>query len=125
MRVISLQLMLLQQAIHKLPSLSSHHHHHCNLLIPETSSQKGDSTPNNNMTLGRSPKLVQSITLYQSQSTYTEEYPTFEAFLSFMPLNFLCEKQIMNLISIFCNNCACARVKYIFFIGLRSSKKME
>jgi hypothetical protein len=96
MWVISLQLMLLQQAIHKLPGLSSHRHHHCNLLIPEA------STPNNNVTSGRSPKLVQSIALYQSQSIYTEEYPTFEAFLFFMPFYFLCEKQIMkSLISIF------------------------
>jgi hypothetical protein len=32
------------------------------------------------------------IALYQSRSTYTEEYPIFEAFLSFMPFYFLCEK---------------------------------
>jgi hypothetical protein len=50
-------------------------HHHCNLVIPEASSQKGASTPNNNVTSGRSPKLVQSIVLYQNQSTYTEQYP--------------------------------------------------
>jgi hypothetical protein len=102
MWAINLQLLLLQQAIHKLPGLSSHRHHQCNLLIPEASSQKGANTPNNNVTLGRSPKLVQSIALYQSQSTYTDEYPTFEAFLSFMPFYFLCEKQIMkSLISFF------------------------
>jgi hypothetical protein len=75
---INLQFLLLRQAIHKLPGLSSHCHHHCHLLIPEASSQKGASTPNNNATSGRSPKLVQSIALYQSRSTYTEEYPTFE-----------------------------------------------
>jgi hypothetical protein len=74
----NLQLLLLRQAIHKLLGLSSHLHHHCNLLIPEASSQKGASTPNNNMTSGRSPKLVQSTTLYQNQSTYIEQYPTSE-----------------------------------------------
>jgi hypothetical protein len=130
MWAINLQLLLLRQAIHKLPGLSYHRHHHCNLLIPKASSQKGASTPNSNVTSGRSPKLVQSTGLYQSQSTYIEEYPTFEALLSFMPFYFLCEKQIMkNLISIFCNNRACTRVKYIFFMGLRSSndvsKKVE
>jgi hypothetical protein len=52
--------------------LSFHRHHHCNLLIPEASSQKGTNTPSNNVTSGRSPKLVQSIILYQNQSTYTE-----------------------------------------------------
>jgi hypothetical protein len=64
MWAINLQLLLLRQAIHKLPGLSSHHHHHCNLLIPEASSQKGASTPNNNVTSGRSLKLVQSTALY-------------------------------------------------------------
>ena len=58
MWAINLQLLLLWQAIHKLPGISFHHHHHCNLLIPGVSSQKGASTPNNNVTLGRSPKLV-------------------------------------------------------------------
>jgi hypothetical protein len=70
----NLQLLSLRQAIHKLLGLSSHRHHHCNLLIPEASSQKGASTYNNNVTLGRSLKLVQSIVLYQNQSTYTEQY---------------------------------------------------
>jgi hypothetical protein len=51
--VINLQLLLLRQVIHKLPSPSSHYHHHCHLLTPEASSQKGTST-----TSGRSPKLV-------------------------------------------------------------------
>jgi hypothetical protein len=65
MWAINLQLLLLRQAIHRLLGLSSHHHHlNCNLLIPEASSQKGASTPNNNVTLGRSLKLVQSIVLY-------------------------------------------------------------
>jgi hypothetical protein len=45
MWAINLQLLLLRQAIHKLPGLSSHSHDHCNLLIPEASSQKGASTP--------------------------------------------------------------------------------
>jgi hypothetical protein len=121
--VINLQLLLLRQVIHKLPDLSSHRHHHCNLHIPEASSQKGASTPNSNVTSGRSPKLVQSTTLYQSQSTYIEKYPTFEALFSFMPFYFLYEKQIMmSLVSISCNNSACTRMKYIFFIDLRSSK---
>jgi hypothetical protein len=77
MWAISLQLLLLRQAIHKLPGLSSHHHHHCNLLIPKASSQKGTNIHNNNVTSGRSPKLVQSTTLYQNRSTFIEEYPTF------------------------------------------------
>jgi hypothetical protein len=86
--VINLQLLLLRQVIHKLPGLISHRHHHCNLLIPEASNQKGASTPNNNVTSGRSPKLVQSTALYQSQSTYIEKYPTFEALLSFYAILF-------------------------------------
>jgi hypothetical protein len=90
MWAINLQLLLLRQVIHKLPGLSSHCHHHCHLLIPEASSQKGTNMPNSSTTLGRSPKLVQSIALYQNQSIYTEEYPTFDVLLSFMPfyLNF-------------------------------------
>jgi hypothetical protein len=68
----NLQLLLLRQAIHRLRGLSSHRHHYCNLPIPEVSSQKGSSTPNNKENSGRSPKLVQSIVLYQNQSTYTE-----------------------------------------------------
>jgi hypothetical protein len=117
--VINLQLLLLWQVIHKLPGPSSHYHHHCHLLISKASSQKGTSTPNSSATLGRSPKLVQSTTLYQSQSIYTEEYPTFDVLLSFIPLYFLCEKQVMkNLISISCNNCAYIKVKYIFVIDL-------
>jgi hypothetical protein len=127
---INLQLMLLRQVIHKLPGPSSHYHHHCHLLIPEASSQKGTSTPNSSATSGRSPKLVQSITLYQNRSIYTEEYPIFDVLLSFMPFYFLCEKRVMkNLISISCNNCVCNRVKYIFLMDLRSlkdvSKKVE
>jgi hypothetical protein len=72
----NLQFLLLRQAIHRLPGLSSHRHHHCSLHIPEASSQKGASTPSNNVTSGRSPKFVQSIVLYHNQSTYTEQYPT-------------------------------------------------
>jgi hypothetical protein len=77
MWAINLQLLLLRQAIHKLPGLSSHRHHHCNLLIPKASSQKGANIHNNNVTLKRSPKLVQSTTLYHNRSTFIEEYPTF------------------------------------------------
>jgi hypothetical protein len=94
--VINLQLLLLRQVIHKLPGPSSHYHHHCHLLIPEASSQKGTSTPNSSATSVRSPKLVQSIALYQNQSIYTDEYPTFDVFLSFMPCYFLCEKLCFN-----------------------------
>jgi hypothetical protein len=74
---INLQLLLLRQAIHKLPGPSFHCHHHCHLLIPKASSQKGASTTNSNATSERSPKLVQSTTLYQNRSTFIEEYPTF------------------------------------------------
>jgi hypothetical protein len=56
MWAINLQLLLLRKAIHMLPGPSSHCHHHCNLLIPKASSQKG--APNNNVTSGRSSKLV-------------------------------------------------------------------
>jgi hypothetical protein len=123
MWAINLQLLLLGQVIHKLPGLSSHCHHHCHLLIPEANSQKGTSMPSSSATSGRSPKLVQSTALFQSRSIYTEEYPTFDVLLSFMPFYFLCEKQVLkNLISISCNNCAYTRVKYIFLIDLRSSK---
>jgi hypothetical protein len=123
MWAINLQLLLLRQAIHKLPGLSFHRHHHCHLLIPKASSQKGASTPNSNVTSGRSPKLVQSTTLYQNRSTYTEEYPTSEVLLYFMPFYFLCEKQVMkNSVLISYNNFAYTRMKYVFFINLRSSK---
>jgi hypothetical protein len=81
----NLQLLLLRQAIHKLPGLSFHCHHFCHLLILKASSQKGTNTLNNNVTLGKSLKLVQSTTLYQNRSTFTERYPTSEALLSFMP----------------------------------------
>jgi hypothetical protein len=121
MWAINLQLLSLRQVIHKLPSLSSHCHHHCHLLIPEASSQKGTNTPNNSATSGRSPKLVQSTTLYQRRSICTEEYPTFDVLLNFMPFYFLCEKKVRkNIISISCNNCAYTRVKYIFLMDLRS-----
>ena len=117
MWAINLQLLLLRQAIHKLPGLSSHCHHHCHLLIPKA------STLNSNTTSGRSPKLVQSTALYQNRSTYTEEYPTSEVILSFMSFYLLYEKQVMkNSVSISCNNSAYTRMKYIFFIYLRSLK---
>jgi hypothetical protein len=72
MWAIILQLLLLRLAIHKLPGHSSHPHHHCNRLIPEASSQKGASTLNSNGSLGRNPKLAQSIVLCQNQSTFIE-----------------------------------------------------
>jgi hypothetical protein len=96
MWAINLQLLLLRQAIQKLPGPSSHRHHHCNLLIPEASSQKGANTPNNNVTSGRSPKLVQSTALYQNQSTYTEQYPASEILLFSMPFCFLYKEQAMK-----------------------------
>jgi hypothetical protein len=92
----NLQLLLLRQATHKLPGPSSHRHHHCNPPIPEASSQKGASTPNNNVTSGRSPKLVQSTALYQNQSTYTEQYPTSEILLSSMPFRIVNKEQAMK-----------------------------
>jgi hypothetical protein len=96
MRAINLQLLLLRQAIHKLPGLSSHHHHHCNPLILEASSQKGANTHNSNVTSGRSLKLVRSIAPYQNRSTYTEQYPISEIFLLFTPFCFLYEEQAMK-----------------------------
>jgi hypothetical protein len=96
MWAINLQLMLLRQAIHKLLGLSFHHHHHCNLIIPEASNQKGANTPNNNVTSGRSPKLVQSTTLYQNQRTYSAQYPTSEILLFSMPFCFLYKEQAMK-----------------------------
>jgi hypothetical protein len=90
MWAINLQLLLLRQAICKLLGLSFHCHHHCHLLMPKASSQKGASTLKSNVTSGRSPKLVQSTTLYQNRSTYTEEYPTSEVLLSFMPFFTFC-----------------------------------
>jgi hypothetical protein len=124
--VINPQLLLLRQVIHRLPGPSSHYHHHCHLLAPEASSQKGTSTLNSSATLGRSPKLVQSIALYQNRSIYTEKYPTFDVSLYFMPFYFFYEKQVMkNLISISCNNCACIRVKYTFLTDFRSSKDVS
>jgi hypothetical protein len=108
---INLQLLLLRRAIHKLPSLSSHRHHHCNLFIPVASSQKGASTLNSNVTSGRSPKLVQSTTLYQNQSTYTKQYPTSKILLLFTPFCFLYEEQVMkNIVLISCNDFACTRM---------------
>jgi hypothetical protein len=92
----NLQLLLLWQAIHKLLGLSSHRHHHCSLPIPEASSQKGANTPNNNVTSWRSPKLVQSIVLYQNQNTYTEQYPSFEILLPSRLFYFLNKEQAMK-----------------------------
>jgi hypothetical protein len=92
---INLQSLLLQQAIHKLLGLSFHRRHRCSPLISEAISQKGVHTPSNNVTSGRSPKLVQSIVLYQNRSTYTERYPTSEMLLSSMSFCFLNKEQVM------------------------------
>jgi hypothetical protein len=81
---IILQLPLLRLAIHRLLGHSSHLHHHYNRPIPEVSSQKGASTPNNNVNSGRNPKLAQSTVLCQNQSTFIKRYPTSEILLCFM-----------------------------------------
>jgi hypothetical protein len=47
-------------------------------IYTRSQQQKDASAPNNNVTSERSPKLVQSIALYQNQRTYTEQYPTSE-----------------------------------------------
>jgi hypothetical protein len=96
MWAINLQPLLLRQAIHKPPGPSSHLHHHSNLPIREASSQKGASIPNNNVTSGRSPKLVQSTAMYQNQSTYTKQYPIFETLLFSMSFCFLYQEQAMK-----------------------------
>jgi hypothetical protein len=92
----NMQLLLLRQAIHKLLGLSSHRHHHCNLPILEASSQKGINIPNNNETSGSSPKLIQSIVLYQNQNTYTEWYPDSEILLPSRLFYFLNKEQAMK-----------------------------
>jgi hypothetical protein len=83
MWAIILQLLLLRLAIHKLLGHNSHPHHHYNQSIPEASSQKGTSTLNSNENSGRNPKLAQSTVLCRNQSTFIEEYHTFEKFLIF------------------------------------------
>jgi hypothetical protein len=92
----NLQLLLLRQAIHKLLGLNSHRHHHYSLSIPEASSKKGVSIPNSNMTSGRSPKLVQSIVLYQNQNTYTERYLASETLLLSRLFYFLNKEQAIK-----------------------------
>jgi hypothetical protein len=96
MSATNLQLLLLRQAIHKLLGLSSNRHHYCNLLILEAISQKDASTPNNNVTSGRSLKLVQSIVLYQNQSTYTKQYPASQILLLSRLFYFLNKEQVMK-----------------------------
>jgi hypothetical protein len=84
MWAIILHLLLLWLAIHRLPGHNSHPHHHYNRPISEVSSQKGASTPNNNVNSGRNPKLAQSTVLCQNQSTFIERYPTPEILLCSM-----------------------------------------
>jgi hypothetical protein len=88
MWAIILQLLLLRLAIHRLPGHSYHPHHHYNRPIPEVSSQKGTSTPNNNVNSGRNLKLAQSTVLCQNQSIFIERYPTSEILLCFMSFCF-------------------------------------
>ena len=95
MWAIILQLLLLWLAIHRLPGHSSHPHHHCNQPIPEASSQKGASTPNNNRSLGRNPKLAQSTILCQNQSTFIKRYPTPENTFMFYVILFFNKEQSM------------------------------
>jgi hypothetical protein len=78
MWAIILQPLLLQLAILRLLGLNFHRHHRCNLHIPEAYSQKGTSTLNINANSGRNPKLVQSIALCRSQSTFIKKYPPSE-----------------------------------------------
>jgi hypothetical protein len=78
MWAITLQLLLLRLAIHRLLGLSFHRHQHCNLHIPEASSQNGASTLSSNVNSGRNPKLVQSTVLCQNQSTFIKRYPASE-----------------------------------------------
>jgi hypothetical protein len=64
---------LLRQVILMLLGLSyHHHHHHWRLTWFIISSQKGIARRNNNMTLGRSPKLAQSMSLCPNQDTFTK-----------------------------------------------------
>jgi hypothetical protein len=95
MWVIILQLLLLRLAIHRLPGHNSHPHHHYNRPIPEASSQKGASTPNNNGSSGRNPKLAQSTVLCQNQSTFIERYPTLEILFLFYFILFFNKEQLM------------------------------
>jgi hypothetical protein len=86
--------MLLRQVILKIPGPSSRYHHHYRLLTPEASSQKGTHAHSSSVIIGRNPKLVQSTVLCWNQSISTEEYPTLNVPLSFMPFYFLYEKQV-------------------------------
>jgi hypothetical protein len=72
MWAITLQLLLLRLAIHRLPGHNSHPYHHYNRPTPEVSSQKGASTPSNNGSSGRNPKLAQSTLLCQNRSTFID-----------------------------------------------------
>jgi hypothetical protein len=66
---------------------------------------------------------MNSLLIFRVYSTYTEQYPTSEILLPFMPFYFLYEEQVMkNLVLISCNDSACTRMKYIFFTDSRSSK---
>jgi hypothetical protein len=88
MWAIILQLLLLRLVIHRLLGHNSHPHHHYNRHTPEANSQKGASTPTNNESLGRNPKLAQSTVLCQNQSTFIEQYPTPEILLCSMSFCF-------------------------------------
>jgi hypothetical protein len=95
MWAIILQLLLLRLAIHRLLGHNSHPHRHYNRPIPEVSSQKGASTPNNNVNSGRNPKLAQSKVLCQNQSIFIERYPTSKILLCSMSFCFFNKEQVM------------------------------
>ena len=63
---------LLRQVILKLLGLSYHCHHHWHLPWLIISSQKGIARRNNSTTLGRSPKLAQSIPLCPNRDIFTK-----------------------------------------------------
>jgi hypothetical protein len=72
----------------------SHYHHHYHLLTP--SIQKGTRAHSSSVIFRRNPKLVQSTVLCRNRSISTEEYPTLNVPLSFIPFYFLYEKQVMK-----------------------------
>ena len=125
MWVTILQLRLLRQANLRHLGNSFHIHHQYN----EASSQKGANTLISNETSERSPKLVQSIVLYQSRSTSTRRYPAAEIVLAFVIIFFLIRNNhwkpkffLSFLIS--CNSFVFAIVKIYLIHKLTESKKL-
>jgi hypothetical protein len=81
----TLQLLLLRQANLRHLGNSLYLHHQYN----EASSQKGVSILTTNETSEKSPKLAQSIVLYQNRSIFTNKYPTSAAVFAFSIIFFL------------------------------------